>query len=84
MIDYLSELNDLFQDVFDDDELTIIHNTSSSDIEGWDSLMHINLIVAIEKNFGVEFAAAEIASLNQAGKNVGSLIQLLEQKAVSG
>ena len=48
-------LNDVFQDVFDDDEITVSANTTAEDIEDWDSLEHIRLIAAVEQNFGIRF-----------------------------
>jgi len=80
MNNVLEILNEVFQDVFDDEDLSINSETSSSDIDGWDSLMHINLIVAIERQFNIKFATAEIASLNSDGKNIGSLIDLITGK----
>ena len=73
-------LQDLFRRVFDDDELVIDAATSAADIDGWDSMAHINLIVAIEKQFGVSFSAGELAALGRRGQNVGSMMQLLAAK----
>ena len=64
-------------DVFDNDDLEIDGNTSADDVEEWDSLSHIRLIVAVERKFGVKFKNSEIESL----KNVGDLAKLLEAKA---
>jgi len=70
--------------VFDDDELSITMATSAGDIDGWDSMAHINLIIAIEKQFGVSFSASEIAALGRRGQNVGSIMQLLNEKIRPG
>jgi acyl carrier protein len=75
-----SELQDVFRQVFDDDEIVVADSTTAADIDGWDSMMHINLIIAIEKRFGVKFAAAEIAGMKADGQNVGTLVQLLGNK----
>ncbi len=78
-----AELQEVFRQVFGDDEIVLTDATTADDIDGWDSLMHINLIIAMEKRFGVKFAAAEIAGMKAEGQNVGHLIQLLANK-VSG
>ncbi len=80
-MDDLSEpLQDVFRDVFDDDELVIADETTADDVDGWDSLMHINLIIAVEKRFGVQFATAEISSLKGDDQNVGTFRQLVAKK----
>lgn len=76
MNDRLAKLNDVFQRVFDDDELKIDRSTSAKDVEGWDSLMHVTLLINIEKAFGVKFKSSEVSSL----KNVGELVDLLDAK----
>ena len=66
-------LNPIFRDVFDDDELVIKANTTAKDIDGWDSLTHIRLVISIEKAFGLRFTAAEISEL----ENVGEMVELI-------
>jgi acyl carrier protein len=80
MSDVLSRLNQVFQDVFDDDELTITTKTTAQDVEGWDSLMHVTLLVNVEKAFGVRFTSSEVAAL----KNVGELVDLIARRAGAG
>ena len=75
-----AELEDVFRQVFGDDEIVLSDSTTADDIDGWDSMMHINLIIAIEKRFGVKFAAAEISGMKAEGQNVGTLAQLVEHK----
>jgi acyl carrier protein len=75
-----AELQDVFRQVFGDDDIVIADSTTADDIDGWDSLMHINLIIALQKRFGVKFATAEIAGLKSEGQNVGGLIHLLGRK----
>lgn len=75
MNEILPQLNQVFQDVFDDDELTVNQDTTAKDVEGWDSLMHVTLLVNVEKAFGVRFTSSEIASM----KNVGELVELIER-----
>lgn len=69
----IKRLTPIFHDVFDDDTLVITESTSAADIPDWDSLMHITLCVAIEKDFNIRLNAAEIARL----ANVGGLIDVL-------
>jgi acyl carrier protein len=75
----MTQLNDIFQDVFEDDELEVSRETTAHDVEGWDSLMHVTLIVNVEKVFDVKFASSEISAL----KKVGDLEDLIHsyQKA---
>lgn len=80
MSDVPPALQDLFRRVFDDDDLSLDSATTAADIDGWDSMAHINLIIAIEKQFGITFSAAEIAALGKAGQNVGSIARLLATK----
>jgi acyl carrier protein len=69
-------LQTVFQTVFDDDNLIIFPDMTANDVDGWDSMMHINLIVSCEKEFGVKFALSEIADL----QNVGELESLITRK----
>lgn len=72
----LEQLQDIFREAFDDDELTVSPETTAKDIEDWDSLMQIQLIVAAERSFGVKFTTQEMSSL----KNVGDFVALIEKK----
>ena len=74
--DFFNKVQDVFIDVFDDENLEINHSTNSEDIEEWDSLNHIQLVLSIEKSFSVRFKTGEIQSL----KDVGEMIDLLEEK----
>ncbi|MDH5354072.1 MAG: acyl carrier protein [Gammaproteobacteria bacterium] len=69
-------LNCVFQDVFDDDELLIERNYTARDIEDWDSLMHVNLVLAVEKEFAIRLSSYEVTRL----KNVGDFIDLIEAR----
>jgi acyl carrier protein len=73
----IDELNTVFQQVFDDDELIVTRDTSAADVEGWDSLTHVSLMLGIEKRFSIRFKSAQVASL----KNVGELVDLVETLA---
>jgi len=73
-------LQQVFRDVFDDDELEIHDAMTAAEVPDWDSLQHVNLIVAVEAEFGVRFATAEISGLKADGQNVGTFQALIEQK----
>lgn len=66
-------LNNVFRDVFDDDSITVNADTTSSDIEDWDSLEHINLVVAVEQEFGIKFNMNEVTTM----KNVGEMVDII-------
>jgi len=68
-------LQDIFRDVFDKKDLEIDNSMTANDIEEWDSLMHINLIIAIEKEFSIKLAVTELIQL----KNIGDAIRLIEK-----
>ena len=80
MTDVHRELLELFRDVFEDDQMLVEEGMESSDIAGWDSLAHINLLIAAEKRFGIRFTVAEMSRLKQPGQTVGSLRELIESK----
>ena len=66
-------LNGVFQDVFDDESIEVHDETTSDDIEDWDSLEHINLIAAVEQEFGVKFNLGQVVSM----KNVGEMVDII-------
>jgi acyl carrier protein len=70
----------VFRDVFNDPSLVLRDEMTAKDVEGWDSLAHINLIIALERSLRIKFATAEIARLKEPGQNVGILIQLIKSK----
>jgi len=69
-------VQDIFRDIFDEDDMVIEDKTSSDDIEDWDSLNHINLVSAIEKEFEIRFALGELMAL----KDVGAMVDLMMEK----
>ncbi len=71
-----SKVQDIFRDVFDDDALTISRATNSADIEDWDSLAQISLVVAIEKEFRIRCSLDELATLS----DVGDMLDLIAGK----
>lgn len=66
-------LNAVFADVFDDEELTVNDETTAADVDGWDSLMHITLIDAVEEEFDISFDMKTIVKL----KNVGEMVDVI-------
>jgi acyl carrier protein len=72
----LERIQSVFRDVFDDEALVLRPEMTAADVERWDSLRHIDLIVGIELEFRVRFTTAEVTSL----RNVGDLAALVEKK----
>ena len=70
----------VFRNVFEDDEVTPEDHQSAVDFPDWDSLRHINLIVAVEMAFNIRFATAEVSALSAPGQNVGTLLALVARK----
>ena len=73
MNEIYNRLNEVFREVFDDDSITVNAETTAADIEDWDSLTHIQLIAAVEDEFGVKFSMKQMSSM----KNVGEMAQIL-------
>ena len=69
-------LNKVFRDVFDDDDITVTETTTSADIADWDSLEHINLVAAVEQEFGMKFTMGQVVTM----KNVGEMVDIILQK----
>lgn len=70
----LETIQDIFRDVLDDDSLTLDAATTAGDVEGWDSLVHVTLMMRVEKTYGLRFRVSDISEL----KNVGELVHLVE------
>ncbi|MCF0131335.1 MAG: acyl carrier protein [Pseudobutyrivibrio sp.] len=70
----IEKLNPIFKDIFDDDDIVVTESTNSDDIEDWDSLEHINLVVAVEKAFGIKFNMGEVNSFKNVGEMVDAII----------
>jgi acyl carrier protein len=80
MDDTLARLQGVLREVFGDDTLVVNETTTADEVDGWDSLAHVNIVIAVEKRFGVKFAAAEIAALKGEGQNLSTFRQLLQRK----
>ena len=76
MQEILERLQPVFRDVLDNRALVITREASAKTVEGWDSLAHVTLVVAVEDEFGVRFALGELEDL----KNVGDLTDLIAKK----
>lgn len=72
----LKQLNEIFIDVLDNDKIVLTKETTAEDIEEWDSLSHIHLVVAVEKHFNITFTSLEM----QAWKSVGDLCENIKAK----
>ncbi len=72
----LDDLNLVFQEVFDDETLTVAPATTANEVDGWDSLSHVNLIMAVEGRFKIRFTNKELLTF----KNVGDLLRAIESK----
>ncbi len=75
-MDTKSRLEKVMREVFDDEEISINDETTADDIEEWDSLTHVELIVAVEEEFACKFSTVEVMKL----KNVGEFIKLIDRK----
>lgn len=72
----LEKLNEIFVDVLDNEDIRLTETTTAADIEEWDSLYHIQLVVAIERHYKIKFTASEI----QSWKNVGEMVNAVKSK----
>ena len=75
----LAELNDVFKDVFDNDSISLTYETSASDVPDWDSLNHIELVVAVEKHFKIKFNFAELQKFQNVGQMCDNIVLKLSQ-----
>lgn len=75
-IQILAEVQEIFREVLDNEEIVLNNATTADDVEEWDSLTHIQLIVAIEKHFKIKFTSKEILSW----QNVGEMIDCIATK----
>lgn len=72
-------LTEVFRDVFDDDSIAPRDSMTAADVDGWDSLSHIRLVVSVEEKLGLRFSTIEINDL----KNVGDFVELISRKQAS-
>ena len=67
----------IFEDVFDEDSITISPELSAKDVDGWDSFTHIRLLLTVEKTFKIKFSTSEVGKL----ENVGDLVALIKARS---
>lgn len=72
----IEKMNSIFAEVLDDDEIKLAYDTTADDVEDWDSLSHIELIVALEKHFNIRFRSDEIQTFS----NVGAMSEAILTK----
>lgn len=72
----LARVQEVFREELELDDLELTDETTADDVEEWDSLSHVQLVVALEKNFGIKFSSREILSWD----NVGDLVDCIEKK----
>lgn len=75
-MDILKRLEVIFRDIFDDENIVLTNETTANDIEDWDSLAQINLIVAIRREFKINFDLEEVSKY----KNVGDMVKAIKEK----
>ena len=75
--DIYAKLTPIFHSVFDDEDIVVTPQLTADDVDGWDSLTHLRLMLSVQKAFNVRFAAADIVGL----KNVEDLVRLIREKA---
>jgi len=75
-MEIMEKFTNVFRETFNDDSIKITKETTADDIDAWDSLSHVNLIIAIELAFDIEFTQREIMSFN----NVGDMVACVEGK----
>lgn len=71
-----TRLTEIFKDVFDDDSITVTPVLSAKDVDGWDSLTHIRLILTVEKAFKLKFSTSDIGKMEK----VGDLVTLIKSR----
>ena len=72
-------LEEIFQETFEDEEIVLTDDTTAEDIEEWDSLMQIRLLIKIEKKFNLRFNPIEIAELENIGQMIDLMMRLLSK-----
>lgn len=73
----LGQVQEIFRDILDEEDLVLTNATTASDVDGWDSLSHIQLVVAIEKHFKFRFTSKEILSWKNVGEMIDSILSKL-------
>lgn len=74
--DIYENLTEIFRDVFDDDSITAVPALSAKDVDGWDSLTHVRLIITVERAFDIKFSTSDLAKLER----VGDLVAIIKSR----
>ena len=74
--DVFSKLNEVFRDVFDDENITVTDATTADDIADWDSLTHITLIGSVEDEFDIKFPMKDVIGMKNVGEMVSKILEL--------
>jgi acyl carrier protein len=82
--DIRAQLQEIFRQVFDDPTIVLKDDMTAADVEGWDSVTHIDLLIAVERALGIKFATAEMSRLKEPDQNIGSFVRLIESKLPAG
>lgn len=80
MEEIFKELEEVFREVFDDDSISLCAETSPDNMEGWDSLSQLHLLVSVEQRFGIKMGVADIAAI----KSAGDIARIVMEKRASG
>lgn len=72
----LAAITDVVRDELDNDEIVLTPDMEAGEVEGWDSLAHVRIMIAVEQHFGIRFATSEITAL----KDIGALVALVRSK----
>lgn len=73
-VSIINELKPIFEDLFDEDDLVLTEKMTADDIEDWDSLTHVHLIVLIENHYDIKFTATEIGAFNEVGDIIKAIL----------
>ena len=80
MTDLHEEVVAAIRDVFGEPDMVLTEASTAGDVEAWDSLMHLNVVIELERRFSIRFTTAEISKLKEEGQNIGSLVRLVASK----
>jgi len=73
----LEEIQDVVRDVLGDDDIVLTEAMAAEEVDGWDSMAHVNIIIAIEKRFGIQLKATDLAQLRVEGAKLSALVDLV-------
>lgn len=74
----IRQIEEIMRDTFDDDSITITPETTAADVDTWDSMNHVRLIVAMEQDFGISMPMEQVSGLQNVGEMVALVDELLD------